>query len=132
MERLKTAGNGGASRASDQFEIIHLNTALKIGSDYAILVVHNTETTRLKYSQNMLGGRAELTRVQEYVNWRLKELTLLGTEREHIMLHCPLRVSIQLLKHYILFNIIPLNTKRRLLYLKTQFVPRSKHFSTRL
>ena len=29
-----------------------------------------------------------------------------------------------------LFN--PLNTKRRLLYLKTQFVPRSKHFLSRL
>ena len=29
-----------------------------------------------------------------------------------------------------MFN--PLNTKRRLLYLKTQFVPRSKHFSSRL
>ena len=29
-----------------------------------------------------------------------------------------------------LFN--PLNTKRRLLYLKTHFVPRSKHFSFRL
>ena len=29
-----------------------------------------------------------------------------------------------------LFN--PLKTKRRLLYLKTQFVPRSKHFSSRL
>ena len=26
----------------------------------------------------------------------------------------------------------PLNTKRKLLYLKTQFVPRSKHFSSRL
>ena len=26
----------------------------------------------------------------------------------------------------------PLNTKRRRLYLKTQFVPRSKHFSSRL
>ena len=26
----------------------------------------------------------------------------------------------------------PLNMKRRLLYLKTQFVPRSKHFSSRL
>ena len=26
----------------------------------------------------------------------------------------------------------PLNTKRRLLYLKTKFVPRSKHFSSRL
>ena len=29
-------------------------------------------------------------------------------------------------------DINPLKTKRRLLYLKTQFVPRSKHFSTRL
>ena len=26
----------------------------------------------------------------------------------------------------------PLNTKRRLLYLKSQFVPRSKHFSSQL
>ena len=26
----------------------------------------------------------------------------------------------------------PLNTKRRMFYLKTQFVPRSKHFSSRL
>ena len=31
---------------------------------------------------------------------------------------------------YLYFN--PLNTKSRLLYLKTQFVPRSKHFSSRL
>ena len=30
------------------------------------------------------------------------------------------------------YNINPLNTKRRLLYLKTQFVPRSKHFSSLL
>jgi hypothetical protein len=29
-------------------------------------------------------------------------------------------------------KINPLNTKRKLLYLKTQFVPRSKHFSSRL
>ena len=29
-------------------------------------------------------------------------------------------------------RINPLKTKRRLLYLKTQFVPRSKHFSSRL
>ena len=32
--------------------------------------------------------------------------------------------------HALYFN--PLNTKRRPLYLKTQFVPRSKHFSSRL
>ena len=29
-------------------------------------------------------------------------------------------------------DVNPLKTKRRLLYLKTQFVPRSKHFSSRL
>ena len=29
-------------------------------------------------------------------------------------------------------DVNPLNTKRRQLYLKTQFVPRSKHFSSRL
>ena len=32
----------------------------------------------------------------------------------------------------LLFVINPLKTKRRLLYLKIQFVPRSKHFSSRL
>ena len=32
----------------------------------------------------------------------------------------------------ICFVINPLNTKRRLLYLNTQFLPRSKHFSSRL
>ena len=30
------------------------------------------------------------------------------------------------------YKVNPLNTKRRLLYLKTKFVPRSKHFSSRL
>ena len=37
--------------------------------------------------------------------------------------------------HFIIWrdiNINPLNTKRRPLYLKTRFVPRSKHFSSRL
>ena len=29
-------------------------------------------------------------------------------------------------------NVSPLKTKRRLLYLKTQFAPRSKHFSSPL
>ena len=33
-------------------------------------------------------------------------------------------------KHFVRLN--PLKTKRRLLYLKTQFLPRSKHFSSRL
>ena len=35
-------------------------------------------------------------------------------------------------KEYKVQHINPLRTKRRLLYLKTQFVPRSKHFSSRL
>jgi hypothetical protein len=33
---------------------------------------------------------------------------------------------------YIHFSFNPLKTKRRLIYLKTQFVPRCKHFSSRL
>ena len=39
-------------------------------------------------------------------------------------------VVVHALIQYISLN--PLMTKRRLLYLKTQFVPRSKHFSSRL
>ena len=35
-------------------------------------------------------------------------------------------------RNQLLDDINPLNTERRLLYLKTQFVPRSKHFSSRL
>ena len=38
-----------------------------------------------------------------------------------------------IMTYYDLFSTInPLNTKRRLLYLKTQSVPRSKHFSSLL
>ena len=40
--------------------------------------------------------------------------------------NCPIQ------KYHIKFFLNPLNTKRRPLYLKTQFVPRSKHFSSRL
>ena len=44
--------------------------------------------------------------------------------------HC---TSISFIKYReIKWNINFLNTKRRLLYLKAQFVPRSKHFSSRL
>ena len=35
-------------------------------------------------------------------------------------------------RHVEFLNVNLLNTKRRLLYLKTQFVPRSKHFPPRL
>ena len=38
--------------------------------------------------------------------------------------------SLRFYQEYFVIN--PLNTKSRLLYLKTQFVPRSKHFSSRL
>ena len=48
----------------------------------------------------------------------------------------PLRFALNKKNHlslsYSVFHINLLNTKRRLLYLKTQFVPRSKHFSSRL
>ena len=36
--------------------------------------------------------------------------------------------STQSENHVEILNVNPLNTKRRLLCLKTQFVPRSKHF----
>ena len=42
----------------------------------------------------------------------------------------PMKASITVLGEQHFFN--PLNTKRRLLYLKTHFLPRSKHFSSRL
>ena len=46
---------------------------------------------------------------------------------------CPCGHYTDRLKRVIITNMIkPLNTKRRLLYLKTHFVPRSKHFSSRL
>ena len=40
--------------------------------------------------------------------------------------------STQSERHVDFLNVNPLNTKRRLLYLKTQSVPRSKHFPPRL
>ena len=44
----------------------------------------------------------------------------------------PFNVIVNISTFYDKCLINPLNTKRRLLYLKTQFVPRSKHFSSRL
>ena len=50
-----------------------------------------------------------------------------------LSLYRPARIYVsQVLRKYWSYCINPLNTKRRLLYLKTQFVPRSKHFSSRL
>ena len=49
--------------------------------------------------------------------------------------HITIQTELEYVKPTILFaqsNIKPLKTKRRLLYLKTQFVPRSKHFSSPL
>ena len=45
---------------------------------------------------------------------------------------CGCYVQELLLEGLILCTVKYLNTKRRQLYLKTQFVPRSKHFSSRL
>jgi len=41
-------------------------------------------------------------------------------------------IFILYIKHTQMPHIIPLQTKRRLLYLNTQSVPRCKHFSSRL
>ena len=50
-----------------------------------------------------------------------------------IISHLPCSIiyyPIRIISHHMAFN--PLKTKHRLLYLKTQFVPRSKHFSSLL
>ena len=44
----------------------------------------------------------------------------------------PIIITGELLHRKTHNKVNPLKTKRRLLYLKTQFVPRSKHFSSRL
>ena len=52
-----------------------------------------------------------------------------------LMLDCGVwdaKKTVCALKYWVWRPINPLKTKRRLLYLKTQFVPRSKHFSSRL
>ena len=53
-----------------------------------------------------------------------------------VYIHCPSSPFAALLSQtpitYVSLSINPLKTKRRLLYLNTQFVPRSKHFSSRL
>ena len=51
---------------------------------------------------------------------------------QHIQLFSVLESLAQDPTSKLLSDINPLKTKRRLLYLKTQFVPRSKHFSSRL
>ena len=50
------------------------------------------------------------------------------------LIFCTIKIILLSVACFIVLSrwINPLNTKRRLLYLKTQFVPRSKHFSSRL
>ena len=59
-------------------------------------------------------------------------LPVFKTEAEGV--YCAVRTrSLNQTYSFVLKELIdPLKTKRRLLYLKTQFVPRSKHFSSRL
>ena len=56
-----------------------------------------------------------------YLNWPRLTVAFSGTDKAYY-------IRIQ----YCNSSCNPLKTKRRLLYLKTQFVPRSKHFSSRL
>jgi len=53
-----------------------------------------------------------------------------GGSVQHGNKKCSARFSFNTAKHPLTLN--PLQTKRRLLYLKTQAVPRCKHFSSRL
>ena len=53
----------------------------------------------------------------------------------NLIFHLHGQMKIEFARHFLytvntMFN--PLKTKSRLLYLKSQFVPRSKHFSSRL
>ena len=71
-----------------------------------------------------------------YILWRL-QLTLPTLRRTNYMKHrrsiaITVASSQKIPSIWWNPNIYPLNTKRRLLYLKTQFVPHSKHFSSRL
>ena len=71
-------------------------------------------------------GAAKIIVFRDVMAW-----TLYQTTRQHIQ---QIGLFINLLKptgHVMHQQFNPLNTKRRLLYLKTQFVPRSKHFSSR-
>ena len=47
-------------------------------------------------------------------------------------MYCEFREGCSASKFLEVVKINPLNTKLRLLYLKTQILPRSKHFSSRL
>ena len=70
----------------------------------------------------------------------LRLIVLITREDVHIFIRQPVwirlewRHSQQILTQNLsrFYSLNLLNTKRRLLYLKTQFVPRSKHFSSRL
>ena len=56
--------------------------------------------------------------------WRTVLRIIYGHQAEQTEVRCKKMSNAEIIN--------PLKTKRRLLYLKTQFVPRSKHFSSRL
>ena len=70
------------------------------------------------------------------INWVIQTLCVFVKLMEYLVKDVDLLTSAAV--HFIPKSTVniggfnPLKTKRRLLYLKTQFVPRSKHFSSRL
>ena len=89
--------------------------------------LHSFKTLVMSYSK-----------ATSHFNTSFLTLALRSYKAKYIHVFCflqPLFISFSsflLLCHSLHDGFNPLNTKRRLLHLKTQFVPRSKHFSSRL
>ena len=107
---------------------------------------HTYVTLRKFVCKNWLHYSGQLATSNGYVmcvpfrrnKWgvRMRSVPVCGSYRtESTVLHwCCMAANRYLSCHtnMVLLDVNPLNTKRRPLYLKTQFVPRSKHFSSRL
>jgi hypothetical protein len=77
----------------------------------------------------LCGSKAD--RKDDFLNPRRIQYLILFLRRTVSLKHgCVLRSAVHRSLTYCAFN--PLKTKRRLLYLKTQSVPRCKHFPSRL
>ena len=80
-----------------------------------------------------LAQRAKIAKIDDAIkfSWRLHKqvcgISALEIAHARLSLYAVLQFAVG---STVLVN--PLKTKRRLLYLKTQFVPCSKHFSSRL
>ena len=93
---------------------------------------YTTSHTRIRQYFNFLFFQSfYLMYLLESLSFRRKELWTFYLKRRWLLvILTDLRPPCTGLCKRLIFN--PLNTKRTLLYLKTQFVPRSKHFSSRL